>query len=113
MADDALRLGPAAPSQSYLDADKILECARRSGADALHPGYGFFAENAEFARRVVAEGFIWIGLHAAAIDAMGDKLGARRAMKEAGVPLVPEASSPSPMRPPLAPPPASTGFRSR
>ena len=94
MADDALRLGPAAPSQSYLDGDKISECARRSGADALHPGYGFFAENAEFARRVVAEDSIWIGPHAAAIDAMGDKFGARRAMKEAGVPLVPGSPEP-------------------
>jgi len=94
MADDALRLGPAAPSQSYLDADKILECARRSGADAVHPGYGFFAENADFARRVVAEGFVWIGPHAGAIDAMGDKLRARRAMQEAGVPFVPGGVEP-------------------
>jgi acetyl-CoA/propionyl-CoA carboxylase, biotin carboxylase, biotin carboxyl carrier protein len=94
LADEACRLGPAAPSQSYLDAEKLLDCARRSGADAIHPGYGFLAENAAFARRVVAEGFIWIGPHADAIDAMGDKLRARRAMFEARVPFVPGGTEP-------------------
>ena len=92
LADEAYRLGPAAPAQSYLDIEKIIECARRSAADGVHPGYGFLAENGDFARRVVAAGFVWIGPHAGAIDAMGDKLQARRAMQEARVPLVPGAT---------------------
>ncbi len=94
MADEACRLGPAAPAQSYLDVEKLLECARRCGADAIHPGYGFLAENADFARRVVADGLTWIGPHADAIDAMGDKLRARRAMLEARVPFVPGGTEP-------------------
>ncbi len=89
LADEAYRLGPSAPGQSYLDAERLVECAKRSRADAVHPGYGFLAENAAFARRVVAEGLIWIGPHADAIDAMGDKLRARRAMEQARVPVVP------------------------
>ncbi len=89
LADEAYRLGPAAPAQSYLNVEKIIECARRFGADGIHPGYGFLAENGDFARRVVAEGLVWIGPHPGAIDAMGDKLRARRAMQEARVPVVP------------------------
>jgi acetyl-CoA/propionyl-CoA carboxylase, biotin carboxylase, biotin carboxyl carrier protein len=92
MADEAYPIGPSAPAQSYLDGDKLLEVARRAGAEAIHPGYGFLAENAGFARRVASEGFGWIGPHADAIDAMGDKLRARRAMQEAGVPFVPGAT---------------------
>ncbi len=88
-AGEAYRLGPAAPSQSYLNAEAILEVCARAGADAVHPGYGFFAENAGFARRVIAAGMTWIGPHPEAIDAMGDKVRARQAMVAAGVPVVP------------------------
>ncbi|MBV9439370.1 MAG: acetyl-/propionyl-CoA carboxylase subunit alpha, partial [Candidatus Eremiobacteraeota bacterium] len=88
-ADEAYRLGPAAPAQSYLNAERILEIAARAGADAIHPGYGFFAENAAFARRTIAAGIAWIGPHPDAIDAMGDKIRARQAMVAAGVPVVP------------------------
>jgi acetyl-CoA/propionyl-CoA carboxylase biotin carboxyl carrier protein len=89
MADEAYLIGPAAPSASYLNIDAILEIAQRSGAQAIHPGYGFLAENSAFARRVVAAGLVWIGPHADAIDAMGDKLRARQAMAKADVPFVP------------------------
>ncbi|HEV7179985.1 MAG TPA: acetyl-CoA carboxylase biotin carboxylase subunit [Candidatus Baltobacteraceae bacterium] len=89
MADEAYLLGPAAPSQSYLNVDKLLDIAKRAGADAVHPGYGFLAENADFARRVAAEGLTWVGPHPDAIDAMGDKLRARQAMAKAKVPFVP------------------------
>src|SRR5471032_34548 len=89
MADEAYHLGAASPAQSYLNADKLLEVARACGADALHPGYGFFAENAAFAQRVIDAGMTWIGPHPAAIDAMGDKVRARQAMVAAGVPVVP------------------------
>ncbi|MEO6836244.1 MAG: acetyl-CoA carboxylase biotin carboxylase subunit [Candidatus Tumulicola sp.] len=94
MADEAYRLGPAAPSQSYLNAEKLIEIAVRSRAQAVHPGYGFLAENANFARDVVAAGLVWIGPHAGAIDAMGDKLRARLAMKKARVPVVPGGTEP-------------------
>jgi acetyl-CoA/propionyl-CoA carboxylase biotin carboxyl carrier protein len=89
MADEAYLIGAAAPSASYLNIDAILEVAQRSGAQAIHPGYGFLAENSAFARRVVAAGLVWIGPHADAIDAMGDKLRARQAMAKADVPFVP------------------------
>ena len=94
LADEAYRIGPAAPAESYLNADALIACAHRSGADSIHPGYGFLAESAGFARRVVAEGLVWIGPHADAIDSMGDKLRARAAMEAAGVPVVPGALDP-------------------
>ncbi len=89
MADEAYLLGPASPSLSYLNIERLLDIAKRSGAEAIHPGYGFLAENAGFARAVVAAGLTWIGPHADAIDAMGDKLRARQAMAKADVPFVP------------------------
>ncbi|HZY95711.1 MAG TPA: acetyl-CoA carboxylase biotin carboxylase subunit [Candidatus Cybelea sp.] len=92
LAGEAYRVGPAPPSESYLNAKKLIECARRSGADAIHPGYGFLAENGNFARSVIEAGLTWIGPHPLAIDAMGDKLRARQVMREAHVPVVPGAT---------------------
>jgi acetyl-CoA/propionyl-CoA carboxylase biotin carboxyl carrier protein len=89
LADEAHGIGPASPAQSYLDGEKIIAVAAQSGAQAVHPGYGFLAENAPFARRVVDAGLAWIGPHADAIGAMGDKLRARNAMRAANVPSVP------------------------
>ena len=87
-ADRAYEIGPPPADQSYLLADRIIETARRAGADAIHPGYGFLAENARFAESVLDAGLIWIGPPPAAIRAMGDKLAARRLMAQAGVPIV-------------------------
>jgi acetyl-CoA carboxylase, biotin carboxylase subunit len=93
-ADLAIAIGPAAPSESYLSIDRLIAAARQSGADAVHPGYGFLAERAEFAEAVVAADLIWVGPPPAAIRAMGDKTEARRRMQEAGVPIVPGSSGP-------------------
>src|SRR5438270_2267995 len=88
-ADDAYPIGAAAASESYLNIQKILECASRSGADAIHPGYGFLSENAKFASACAEAGVKFIGPTAAAMEAMGSKTRARQAMERAGVPFVP------------------------
>jgi len=89
MADRARCIGPAAARQSYLVIDKIIDAARRMGADAIHPGYGFLAENADFARACADAGIVFIGPDPLAINAMGDKMVARSRMEQAGVPVVP------------------------
>ncbi|TIC86866.1 acetyl/propionyl/methylcrotonyl-CoA carboxylase subunit alpha [Crenobacter intestini] len=89
MADEAWRLGPAPAAESYLKADTLLDIARLSGAEAIHPGYGFLSENAGFADACARAGVVFIGPPAAAIAAMGSKSAAKRLMEQAGVPLVP------------------------
>ncbi len=93
-ADEAVRLGPPAPAQSYLDAGLLLDAARATGAVAVHPGYGFLAESARFARAVGAAGLTWIGPSPEAIEQMGDKIRARNLMAAAGVPVAPGSSAP-------------------
>jgi 3-methylcrotonyl-CoA carboxylase alpha subunit len=88
-ADEAVEIGPAPARESYLQQDRILEAARRCGAQAIHPGYGFLSENAEFAEAVIAEGLIWVGAPPAAIRAMGLKDAAKQRMISAGVPVTP------------------------
>lgn len=88
-ADEAIHIGPSAPRDSYLRKDKIIAAARKTGADAIHPGYGFLAENAEFAQQVADEGLIFIGPSPSAIATMGDKHAARVAVRRYNVPLIP------------------------
>ena len=87
--DVAVGIGGERPADSYLRIEAILEAASRSGAQAIHPGYGFLSENAEFAQAVIDAGLVWVGPSPAAIDAMGDKASARRRMQTAGVPVLP------------------------
>jgi acetyl-CoA carboxylase biotin carboxylase subunit len=94
MADEAIAIGPADPGQSYLSTERILEAARASGAQAIHPGYGFLSENAAFAEAVQAAGLVFIGPPAAAIRAMGDKGRARARMQQSGVPVAPGYQGP-------------------
>ncbi|MDP3378642.1 MAG: acetyl/propionyl/methylcrotonyl-CoA carboxylase subunit alpha [Brevundimonas sp.] len=89
MADEAVLLGPAQASESYLDGAKVLAAAKASGAEAIHPGYGFLSENADFAEAVKAAGLVWIGPPPASIRAMGLKDAAKKLMIEAGVPVTP------------------------
>jgi acetyl-CoA carboxylase biotin carboxylase subunit len=94
MAHVAVPLGDGPPANTYLEVDKILAAAAETGAEAIHPGYGFLAENADFARRVTAAGLTWIGPPPEAIEIMGDKITSRRAMEKAGVPIVPGTKDP-------------------
>jgi acetyl-CoA carboxylase biotin carboxylase subunit len=94
MADEAYPIGPPAPAQSYLSIDTLLGVARAAGADAVHPGYGFLAENAAFAEACAAAGLVFIGPPASAIRAMGDKTAARRIAREMQVPMVPGTVEP-------------------
>jgi acetyl-CoA carboxylase biotin carboxylase subunit len=94
-ADEAVCVGPANPAQSYRNAEAILAAAKSTGAAAIHPGYGFLSENADFARTVEANGLIWVGPPADAITAMGDKINARNLMAEAGLPVAPGSHEPA------------------
>ncbi|MDQ3528564.1 MAG: acetyl/propionyl-CoA carboxylase subunit alpha, partial [Actinomycetota bacterium] len=88
-AGEAVRLGPTPPSESYLSIARVVEAARRTGAQAIHPGYGFLSENAAFARACAKAGITFIGPPPEAMEAMGDKISAKRAAEAAGVPVVP------------------------
>ncbi len=94
-ADEAFLIGPAVPAESYLNVPKIIETAKQAGAEAIHPGYGFLAENADFARACADADIVFIGPPPEAIEAMGSKTRAREIMQEAGVPIVPGATEPA------------------
>ncbi|GLY07296.1 MULTISPECIES: biotin carboxylase N-terminal domain-containing protein [Actinoplanes] len=94
-ADEAVCVGPASPAQSYRNAEAILAAAKSTGVQAVHPGYGFLSENADFARTVRSNGLVWVGPGAEAISAMGDKINARNLMAAAGVPVAPGSPEPA------------------
>jgi acetyl-CoA/propionyl-CoA/long-chain acyl-CoA carboxylase, biotin carboxylase, biotin carboxyl carrier protein len=94
LADEAYYIGPTLASESYLSIEKLIETAKRSGAEAIHPGYGFLAESAAFARAVTEAGLVWIGPHPEAIEVMGSKVESRRIMAGAGIPITPGTESP-------------------
>jgi acetyl-CoA/propionyl-CoA carboxylase biotin carboxyl carrier protein len=94
LADEAYHIGPTPPPDSYLHIEKLVQVAKRSGAEAVHPGYGFLAESAPFARAVTGAGLVWIGPHPSAIEAMGSKVESRRIMAGAGIPITPGTEAP-------------------
>lgn len=94
LADEAFALNGSTPAETYLNVAKLLDVAKRSGADAVHPGYGFLAENADFAQAVIDAGLIWIGPPPAAIESLGDKVKARHIAQKVGAPLVPGTADP-------------------
>ena len=89
MADKVISLPGESLADTYLNGDAIIDAAKSSGADAIHPGYGFLSERADFAKSVISSGIIWIGPSPEAIDSMGDKVTARRRMEDASVPVIP------------------------
>ncbi|HYT51626.1 MAG TPA: acetyl-CoA carboxylase biotin carboxylase subunit [Gaiellaceae bacterium] len=93
-ADEAYLIGPGPAAESYLNQERLLETAKRAGAEAVHPGYGFLAENADFARACQSAGLVWIGPPPEVIDVMGSKTAARETMRAAGVPIVPGTTAP-------------------
>ncbi|MEZ0368278.1 MAG: biotin carboxylase N-terminal domain-containing protein, partial [Candidatus Sericytochromatia bacterium] len=89
LADEAVHIGPAPSRESYLNIEAILQAAARTGAEAIHPGYGFLAENADFASRCLAAGLVWIGPQPEAIAKMGSKTEARQLAQSLGIPVIP------------------------
>src|SRR5688500_16265482 len=94
VADEAIHLPGVAPTETYLNFDAVLGAAKKSGAEAIHPGYGFLSENADFAEAVIDAGLVWVGPPPAATRAVGDKISARRLAQSAGVPIVPGTTDP-------------------